>query len=766
MLLHRDTPFEVGFFTWQVEPPKTALIVVVKATFALAAKVCAIADAQRPCTGDVHHDDDPARSLRAASDLAVFKPCGEVTLNGTCHVYGPASPLAVIAFKVGPVSRAVAVQGDRVWRGGVPSDPAPFSTMPLCAERAWGGVGVAANPVGIGARAGDDGAHRLPNIELIDDPVVHPGDTPTPALVGAIPCTWAPRTGRAGTYDERYVAERWPWYADDLDWRWCNGAPDAQHREGYWRGDEEIVLRGLLATVPELRTALPGLRARVLALREVGGDLRARDVPLRLDTVHLDTDAGVATCVWRGATEVETRDASDITELFAFHEPLSNTFTLEAALARRGAFLAALAAEDDAFDPAPDDDDDDDASDGPEPDDAPEAEPDPQGEDQTAAPEVLRSVQASVEARLKELGVDAAPAAPGDAASLRARLAMAGVEPPAEVMALLDADLEDDDDPDASDTIVPPEPEDGEPLRAFVIRHVERGCSLEGCELDSADLTGLDLRGADFTDASLVGASLRGALLDDARFEGAQLGDADLREVSASGACFDGADLSRAQLVSASLARASFVDAVADDARFDDATLEEARCDGLSAPRARFDRVRARGVRFARGDLDGASLVDADLRGASLTELSLHGAQARGARFDGADLRDLHGGSGAVLTRASLTRVNGGGASLRGCVLDEADLSFSDLPRADFSEASLVAARLNGCDLRAATFDGARALGASWVSSQLMEASFEGADLSHADFKGACCFAAGFWRAKTGGARWEQTNLDRTLLAP
>jgi uncharacterized protein YjbI with pentapeptide repeats len=766
MLLHRDTPFEVGFLTWQLEPPDTALVVVVKATFELTEARCRVAAVQRPCTGDVHQEDDPTRSLRAGSDLVVFKPRGEVTLHGTCHVDGPPAGQSAVAFKVGPVSRALAVHGDRVWRAGAPSDPVPFTAMPLHAERAWGGPEVPANPVGVGARPGLDGVRRLPNLELLDQPVVDPDDAHAPALVGAVPCTWAPRVGRAGTYDERYIATRWPWFAADLDWRWCNGAPDAQQREGYWRGDEEVVLRGLLAATPELRTALPGLRARVLALREVDGDLRAREVPLRLDTVHLDTDDGVVTCVWRGATKVEAHDAADLAELFAFHEPLDAPHTLAAALARRDAFLASLAAEDEAYEPESDDDaaadDDDDDDDGP--DDAAEGEGDSTASEGAAAPEVFASVQASVEARLKELGIAAAPAAPGDAASLRARLALAGVEPPPEVMALLEADA--DDDEEDRDTVVPEAPEASESLRAFVVRCLARGLSLEGCELDRADLSGLDLRGADFTGASLLGASLRGAQLDDACFEGAQLGGADLREVSGPGACFDGADLSGASLSGASLARASFVDAVADDAGFEDVTLLDATCEGLSAPRARFDRALARGVRLDRGDLDGASLTDADLRGASLAELSLQGAQARGIRLDGADLRELHGGGGAVLKGASITRTRGAGAVFRGCILDEADLSFSDLPGADFSEASLVAARLHGCDLRGASFDGARAVGGSWVSSQLMEASFEGADLSHGDFKGACCFAAGFWRAQTAGARWEETNLDRTLLSP
>ena len=87
MKIVRDTPFEIGWTVWQIRPPVPSLTVVVKATFKLVhGDVCTIADTQVPVTGDLHHDDEPARSVRYESDLAVHKPRGEVYLAGTCHV--------------------------------------------------------------------------------------------------------------------------------------------------------------------------------------------------------------------------------------------------------------------------------------------------------------------------------------------------------------------------------------------------------------------------------------------------------------------------------------------------------------------------------------------------------------------------------------------------------------------------------------------------------------------------------------------------------
>src|SRR5262249_23637490 len=149
-----------------------SLTVAVKATFTLSAGECALASEALPCMGDVFLDDDPDRCLRTTTDLAPLKPRGECYLVGTCHPPGGRATVSRVGFRVGKISRSLAVLGDRFWpASGIaaePSAPLPFTSMPLSYEKSFGGPGFAANPAGKGiAPVVEDGVSRvpLPNLE-------------------------------------------------------------------------------------------------------------------------------------------------------------------------------------------------------------------------------------------------------------------------------------------------------------------------------------------------------------------------------------------------------------------------------------------------------------------------------------------------------------------------------------------------------------------------------------------------------------------------
>jgi hypothetical protein len=121
----------------------------------------------------------------------------------------------------------------------------------------------------------------------------------TPAGLGVTGRAWAPRLQHAGTYDDAWLKEIWPYLPKDFDFRYWNGAP-AEQQISWPSSDLTLDLMNLAA--PEhtfsgrLSARLPGHRA-VVALRYASGAI----VPAttRLDTVVMDTEEMLVTLTWR-----------------------------------------------------------------------------------------------------------------------------------------------------------------------------------------------------------------------------------------------------------------------------------------------------------------------------------------------------------------------------------------------------------------------------------------------------------------------------------
>ncbi len=196
-----DVGFSVISFAWQVQPPQTSLVVVVKGTFDLVeGQPAKLREESEFPQGDVFVDEDLEKGLLSASDFAILKPEVDVLVSG--HAYAPKGQSATamqVSLRMktakGVLDRSIAVFGDRTWQTGVPSSAAPFEKIPLVYERAFGGPQVPANPVGVGHKgaAGPDGKKRLPNFETPGKLIRSPGDTPPVAGLGAIHPVWKPR---------------------------------------------------------------------------------------------------------------------------------------------------------------------------------------------------------------------------------------------------------------------------------------------------------------------------------------------------------------------------------------------------------------------------------------------------------------------------------------------------------------------------------------------------------------------------------------------
>jgi len=305
---------------------KYTMSVAVKASFALVpGKDLELLADQEMFRGDEFADPaDPASELVHGCDLAMWKPGADLLLRGTCHAPG-AEPVTAceVGWRVGEWSKTLRVIGDRVWRPGLflssPGAATPFRTLPLSWSRAFGGSDIPANPVGRDAR-GD----LLPNLEYPDRTVQRRGQKVEPAGFAPINRMWAPRSGKMGTYDKKHFEQVHPRFPTDFDWSYFCEAPADQQLDHYLRGDEEIGFRHLHPAAEDWQVRLPGKRIRVfVADTDEQGVARVRETIMRLDTLAVDTDAGVLALVWRGLLPVRSEDRGEVSKFYVVEEPLA-----------------------------------------------------------------------------------------------------------------------------------------------------------------------------------------------------------------------------------------------------------------------------------------------------------------------------------------------------------------------------------------------------------------------------------------------------------
>lgn len=115
-------------------------MIVAKATFSYNGNGQVELDTQAPHPL-YDADVETEFGLLPADVLPRRDPAFEVILLGAAHAPGGrAVPSMVVRLTVGNVSRSIAVFGERSWQpDGIMGRPAPFATMPLVYERAFGG---------------------------------------------------------------------------------------------------------------------------------------------------------------------------------------------------------------------------------------------------------------------------------------------------------------------------------------------------------------------------------------------------------------------------------------------------------------------------------------------------------------------------------------------------------------------------------------------------------------------------------------------------
>ncbi|UQA59692.1 DUF2169 family type VI secretion system accessory protein [Polyangium aurulentum] len=261
---------------------------------------------------------DELKTENTILDEGFSKVSGEVLVTGRC--YPPTGMPAQVSFvrvQMGTVDKRLAVFGDRRWKLGVPTNPEPFTEMPIDWAHAFGGQGFDKNPLGKGFAPveGEGGkVHALPNIEFPDKLIVGPKDRPPPAGFSAYDLTWPQRFTKVGTYDQKWIETRFPGVAADMNPRFFNVAPEDQWIEGYFRNDEAFVIENMHPTRSRIEGRLPGFvgRAFIEHARPGVAEPVLREIPTRIDTVRLFPHKERAVIVYRGMIEIAEDDADDV----------------------------------------------------------------------------------------------------------------------------------------------------------------------------------------------------------------------------------------------------------------------------------------------------------------------------------------------------------------------------------------------------------------------------------------------------------------------
>lgn len=293
------------------------LVVVAKGTFEIPhdGGMPTLAAVQKPLTEADEATGEPGFSAtRYESDFAPFKPRCDVLLNGSAYAPGGSAAAAVeVGLRIGTVTKTLRVLGRRSWQLGLrsyrPSAPAPFQRQTISYDVAFGGVddfhpdeekrdAFMNNPVGIGFHRNQDPEQVLgtpaPQTEERTRPVERPDDDYRPMAFGPVGRGWPERSRYAGTYDQHWTDEVFPFLPDDFDERYYQSAPEDQQCD-YLIGGETVQLVNLTPS-GNLSFQIPSVEVPVVFFRTREDDVHTRAVA---DTLIIEPDEGIFSIVWR-----------------------------------------------------------------------------------------------------------------------------------------------------------------------------------------------------------------------------------------------------------------------------------------------------------------------------------------------------------------------------------------------------------------------------------------------------------------------------------
>ncbi|GAB3376514.1 DUF2169 family type VI secretion system accessory protein [Azotobacter armeniacus] len=756
----------------------------------------------------------------AVFDLLIPKAHPEFLISGYAFTaHQSERTRCLVRAEVGDKAKHLMVFGDRYWLAGEASAAQAYELQCIDWAHAYGGAAYPANPQGIGMEREEvQGVlvQRLPNVELPHALLSGPRQQPPAAAgFGPLPLDTSQRLGLLGRHDQRWLEQDFPGFADDLDWRVFNAAPEDQQ----WHGLATLPAGTTYAFVnlhpdhPLLAGSLPAGAARCFVLRD-GDELeQLGEMSLRLTTAWFFPHRECAALIYHGSVDagpaapvliMPAFEASDAPRTLEHYQQVlrqrldpdhGDLYTycdqdlVSPALIGPGFDLDEL--EPDAPGPMAEYQRQRHAAlyaehfpDRPLPEGAGVADEElPTLRRLADLPDYAQGMEAAEQcwlaeaARQRQALLDDLPEDGPDAA-LQQRLQAAeqtDAQPePFDLGGKL-ALLQDSGFLESSAFGAGPAPsaELAAQLRDSYRQSVQfcgaapallpeaaqalRERVLERYQFDR-DLTGLDLTGADLSGLDLSGADMTGALLESANLTDTRL---------------DGARLQRAVLARAHLLRTSLVEADCDGANLSElraqgATLRGARLTDTQWWEALLEECDLTQITLS-GHMCRAMLVDCDCAGAELAELDAQEVEFVGVSFAQASLE------GVTFTECVLEDTRFAEARLDDCcfastLADGTDFAAASLVSCSFAlDSRLEDCKFGGARIEEGNFRDMPMARADFRAAQLKDCDFSGAqlvgaDLSRVNAAGTLCIATRFNAARLDGANLMQAILQQADL--
>ena len=741
-------------------------------------------------------------------DLGMPKPRGEVLVTGKFFARGGVPGLAgQVRLKLGMVEKKLDVFGDRFWNRAagtslVISDPKPMTVMHISYENAFGGPDYKENPLGKGygpvkTDKGEE-VYPLPNIEKPGHLIGSPKDRPEPAGFGPLDQMWPQRFSKVGTYDDKWLQERFPGFPGDFDWTFFNAAPEDQQLTGYFSGDETVEIEGMHPEKSKIAAKLPGILSRCFVNQKAGEEETFKEIKMRPDTVWLFPHYERGVLIYRGVTEAANDEAEDVLQVLVAYERLADEpRSLEhyhQALLKRNdkekGYLHLINEKD--LIPIGERSAIRDLIEG--------SEPNVKKESifQKNMKRRMEREREKAREKLKESGLDPNRYLP---------------EPPSSV----EFDIEKLDELDAYAERMMSEAKTQQAEAEAKSRALFKELGMDydqvvkeakekggGRPKFSAEETIKRLRGQGISDPetekkiyqmednlnkayreyghyfppaprpshaeinrmreavvsgyrrgeSFAGMDLTGIDLSDLDLKGI-----DLKEAFLEGANLSGSDLGNAHLTGCLLVRANLSYAIFSSAKMKESNMGQSNLCGADLREADLTKAVIARADLSKANLSGAKMEETDLSESKLHETDLSRACLTKARFMESDL------TAATLAEADLSE-----SLFLNAKLEEVDFSMAKLvsvifvgvkgDRAIFKKADLTNLRaLMETSLQEANFQGASLVGANLMGANLAKSHFELANISAADFSQSNLESSSFYRAVAKQARFRKSNL-------
>lgn len=338
MHLLNATKMQAGYTLGMQPDGRELLVVVVKGTFLIPrpGQPAELApDQEKLVEADVFTGEPGFSAPLYESDYAPRKPRCDVLLNGSAYApNGYPTERVRVGIRVGSMTKVFDVVGNRVWQEVMAtvtsSRPEPFTVMPISYDNAFGGMDnshpdPARHRTFLANHAGKGFFHNLdthvysgkplPNTEDPHEPITTPNGKYRPQAFGPVGRAWDPRPRFAGTYDQNWIDNVFPFLPADFDERYYQAAP-ADQQIDYLRGGEQVTLYNLM---PQERVdfRLPTVSFPVRFYLKNGEESEESAVT---DTLIIEPDQKRFMMVWRVVRPLK-RNMFEVAQVLAGEMP-------------------------------------------------------------------------------------------------------------------------------------------------------------------------------------------------------------------------------------------------------------------------------------------------------------------------------------------------------------------------------------------------------------------------------------------------------------